>query len=488
MQRYDQLESSHEVALDLLRTQLEEATATITGLREVIDGNQAKGKELEEQIDLLEKNLSKKEDEIFLVQKELKTSESTKCALDTEKEKAQLEIQALHQRLQVSEGWMAKIEETFKRCMILNTDDTISGNWDFIEKRLQIFSKDGIDLHPNSPLLQTSFRDCTPSHSRCSTARSENSSLKRKRITGTQSEGFVCTTEVIYRSRDVHPAATISPKTKPSVQPKDNSPTLTPATGLPGSIVPFSHMQKGFHLQVSPSSNENLSDIEHLFPSTPKNIAPAPEGGYQTTDLNHREVSKSTSQGVLHPLDPKSLSPELESHKDRVKRRGSIKDREMSLTSVGSDLASNPTMVNLDNKGTPLSGEAALADHGLSAINQQLGSKGRLRSILKTSTASSTSKWIAKSDTQETYELVKSPETPKTTGSRRQTFAGLDKEIRATSSSMVATKLSPAHRANRNRATKKTCGRSRRKYSGMTLPFHHSNAAATNRHRGSLQR
>lgn len=470
----------------MLRTQLEEATATITGLREVIDANQAdldKGKKFEEQIDFLQKNLSKKEDEIFLVQKDLKTSESTKCALDTEKDKAELEIQALHQRLQVSEGWMARIEETFKRCMILNTDDTISGNWDFIEKRLQIFSKDGIDLHPNSPLLQTSFRDCTPkvpSHSRCSTARSENSSLKRKRITGTQSEGFVCTTEVIYRSRDVHSAATISPKTKPSVQPKDNSPTLTPATGLPGSIVPFSHMQKGFHLQVSPSSNENLSDIEHLFPSTPRNIAPALEGGYQTTDLNHRQVSKPTSQGVLHPLDPKSLSLELESHKDRVKRRGSIKDREMSLTSVGSDLASNPTMVNLDNKGTPPSGEAALADRGPSAINQRLGSKGRLRSILKTSTASSTSKWMAKADTQETYEFVKSPETPKTTGSRRQTFAGLDKEIRATSSSTVATKLSPAHRANRNRATKKTCGRSRRKYSGMTLPFHHSNAAATN--------
>jgi hypothetical protein len=321
--------------------------------------------------------------------------------------------------------------------MILNTDDTISKNWDFIEKRLEMFSKDGIDLHPGSP--------CTPkapSHSRCSTARGENSSLKRKRIAGTQSEGIFRTTEVIYRSRDIHPAATISPKAKLSVQPKDlaNSPALKSAMGLSDSIVPFSNMQEGFHPQVSPSSNENLSDLEHLFPSTPKNIGPAPDRTTQAVKLEFPSSLTSVESGLATMVDPRE----------------------------------------------PLPSEAVSADRGPSAIKQRLDNKERLRSILKTSTASSTGKWIAKSDTavgqsEETHEPVRSPGTSKT-GSRRQTFAGLDKEIRATSSSTLATKLSPAHRANRNRAMKRSFGRnSRRKYSGLTFPFHHSNAVVTNR-------
>ncbi|EAW16148.1 uncharacterized protein NFIA_054960 [Aspergillus fischeri NRRL 181] len=272
--------SGQEAELELLRKskaaalaqqktvsqQLDEVQGRIVELNDRLSSKDIEIENLQKKLDACQMNLLGKEKEFTQVKEKLCAAESARSNLETGKAKAKSEIHALLKRLQDSERWMKNIKEAIAR-----PDDppggSFLGTWDKLRDYL---SSTDID----NPCADSQGTTVLAAPNVANASTSPSATLAPNRICDSPIQGFVQTTEVIYRTQSFHGGGLSSP-----VQTNARAGNIDPVSHCekPESsteIVPFSNIRR----QLSPASGSSLSpepsDLAEMLDITPKNKSP----------------------------------------------------------------------------------------------------------------------------------------------------------------------------------------------------------------------
>ncbi|KAL2012336.1 hypothetical protein VTN00DRAFT_5054 [Thermoascus crustaceus] len=505
VRKYKDLERSHASELTTLQSHLNEANAEINNLRETISSkkcNSENPKELLQKIDLLETDLSKKEEEITSLHSELDSSKSERLALESDKERAKMGIHTLLQKVQDSERWIKRAEETLRRLEILNQKETLPEVWNFIEERLRdrLHNLPPGSLHCRNNVTQESSKS---SKNNFTKAKNERQNLNT--IMGSRAEGFVRTTEFIYRTHDARTETPAFSKHFPRSQSESSTklPGSLPEKQLSSSIVPFSQVQNTFIPQAPFSPAGDLSELGNMLPLTPQQ-------GKSADKEDNRPIgeTKSDQQRSTHTVANKAAPPsaqnkgrldldhrsgtisvnDAESEKNQdtgqtsesymqrpeqitylgLKRKATARETQNSLTSVESDAKLDSQITSQADIITA----STSPKKGTSNINQQPDAKGPLKGILKDpTTRNSLPKGVTTKTSTNSSQNKRVKQSPKQTGTfSRQTHSS--SEYFGNSGSPASSIASGSRRSNghagfqRHPVITRSHGRGRRRSRG----------------------
>lgn len=507
VRKYKDLERSHASELSTLQLHLNEANAEIDNLRDTISSkkyNSENSKELLQKIDLLERDLSKKEEEITSLHSELDISKSERLALESDKERAKTGIHTLLQKVQDSERWIKRAEETLCRLEILNQKETLPEVWNFIEERL----RDRLhNLPTGSPHSRNIVAQESLKSSKNSLTKAKNDRQNLNTIMGSRSEGFVRTTEFIYRTHDARTEMPAS-STHFTQSQSENSTELPGSlseTQLSSSIVPFSRVQNTFISQAPFSPAGDLSELGNMLPSTPQEGKAAdkednrpigktksdPQRSTHTVadkavtlsaqnknrlDLHHR--SGTISVDDAEPEKNQDTGQTSESYMKRpkqityhgLKRKATARETQNSLTSVESDAMLDSQITSQADIITT----STSPKKETSNINQQPDAKRPLKGIFKDlTTRNSLPKGVTTKTSTDSWQNKRVKQSPKQTGaSSRQTHSS--SEYFGNSGSPASSIPSGSRRSNghagfqRHPVMTRSHGRGRRRSRGMS--------------------
>ncbi|KAF4154841.1 hypothetical protein CNMCM6069_008811 [Aspergillus lentulus] len=273
--------SEQEAVLELLRKseaaalaqqkkisqQLDEAQGRIVELNDRLTSKDIEFDNLQKKLDTCQSDLLEKGEELAQVKKKLCDAESDRSTLETGKAKAKSEIHALLKRLQDSERWMKNIKTAIARPDDPPFGGPFPGTWNKLKDYLS-----STDNH--NPCSDSQKSTIPTSLSVVNASRSPSVTSTPNRICESPIQGFVQTTEVIYRTQSFQGGGLSSPVQTNARAGNMDSVSRCEKPEPPTEIVPFSSIRQ----QLSPASGSSLSpepsDLAEMLDLTPKNKSP----------------------------------------------------------------------------------------------------------------------------------------------------------------------------------------------------------------------
>jgi hypothetical protein len=277
--------SEQEAELELLRKseaaalaqqkkashQLDEVQGRIVELNDRLSSKDVEFKNLQKKLDACQSNLLEREEELTQVKKKLCDAESPRSNLETGKAKANSEIHALLKRLQDSERWAKNIKAAIARPDDPSFGGPVLGTWDKLKDYLSSADNDNPGPDSQKTTVPTGLNVVNVS-------RSPSVALSPNRICESPIQGFVQTTEVIYRTQSFQGGELSSPVLTNARAGNTNSVSHCERPESFTEIVPFSRIRQ----QLSPASSSSLSpepsDLAEMLDLTPKNKSHSPQG------------------------------------------------------------------------------------------------------------------------------------------------------------------------------------------------------------------
>lgn len=284
------LRKSEAAALAQKKTifqQLDEVQGRIVELNDRLSSKDLESENLQKKLDTCQSDLLGKEEELTEVKKKLCDAESARSNLETGKAKAKSEIHALLKRLQDSERWMKNIKEAIVRPDDPPLGGSFLGTWDKLRDYL---SSTDINDDPCSDSQKTTVAAAV---NVVNASKSPSVTLTPNRVCESPIQGFVQTTEVIYRTQSFQGGALSSP-----VQTRAENIDSVSHSGKPESstvIVPFSSIRQ----QLSPASDSSLSpapsELAEMLDLTPRNKSTQGDTVVETPKQKNEKRTAATS-------------------------------------------------------------------------------------------------------------------------------------------------------------------------------------------------
>lgn len=298
MKRLQELESSSKTQQDLLRKQVDEANERISTLEMEIASSKTdreSSQELEKRLDTLQTQFAHKEEECLSIQKELSTADTARLTLEAGKAKAKGEIHSLLLRVQDSERWMKNIQEKLQEFGISTSAESFPETWSKLEMLLQTAIASGFPNHSTNNSLKQVY--CTP-------GATDMLSTPRK-VCQSPSQGFVQTTEVIYRTQNIPRSAYSSPSAgHERFQSGTANTTIdTVPDSQMSSIIPFSSFQKQLSPAHCSSPVYDANDLTKILTQTPRKECPVQESNASEEHKNDHSSSSMTEEVTLLSRD-----------------------------------------------------------------------------------------------------------------------------------------------------------------------------------------
>ncbi|GFG09285.1 hypothetical protein IFM5058_04347 [Aspergillus udagawae] len=325
--------SEQEAELELLRKseaaaqaqqktisqQLDEVQGRIVELNDRLTSKDLEFENLQKELDTCQSDLLEKEEELTQVKKKLCAAESAKSTLEIGKAKAKSEIHALLKRLQDSERWMKNIKEAIARPDDPSVGGPLPGTWDKLKDYLSSTDND----NPCSDSQRTSV-PAAPNVANASISPSVN--LTPNKICQSPIQGFVQTTEVIYRTQSFQGGRLSSPVQTDARAGNIDSIGHCERPEPLTEIVPFSNIRQ----QLSPPSGSSLSpepsDLAEMLDLTPENkssqgdtVVETPKGknekgnaatSHEANGCDLRMIGEQSQSSQHQPLKLNSLATE----------------------------------------------------------------------------------------------------------------------------------------------------------------------------------
>ena len=230
------------------------------------NADREQSQELQKELETLQAELSHKEEEHLSTQIKLGAVETARSALESGKTKAKGQIHALLLRVQDSERWMKNIKEKMEEFGISTPEETFSETWNKLEMLLQsaVFSKPS-SIAPKHSLQQVG-------HVPEGTA----IALTPHKMAASPSQGFVQTTEFIYRTHNVSRSTYSTPAGHERFRSELPNSTIdyVPDSQVSANIVPFSSFQRQLSPVHCPIPKDDPDEFAKLLAQTqtpPKN-------------------------------------------------------------------------------------------------------------------------------------------------------------------------------------------------------------------------
>jgi hypothetical protein len=284
------LRKSEAAALAQQKTilqQLDEVQGRILELNDRLSSKDLEFENLQKKLDTCQSDLLGKEEELTQAKEKLCDAETAKSNLEAGKAKAKSEIHALLKRLQDSERWMKNIKEAIARPDDPPSGGSFLGTWDKLKDYL---SSTDINDDPCSDSQKATFPAAV---NVMNASKSPSVILTPNRICESPIQGFVQTTQVIYRTQSFQGGGLSSP-----VQTRAENIDSVSQCGKPEAstvIVPFSSIRQ----QLSPASGSSLSpapsELAEMLDLTPKNKSTQSDTVVETPKQKNEKGSAATS-------------------------------------------------------------------------------------------------------------------------------------------------------------------------------------------------
>ncbi|RHZ53402.1 hypothetical protein CDV55_100711 [Aspergillus turcosus] len=303
------LRNSEAAALAQQKTifqQLDEVQGRIVELNDRLSSKDLEFENLRKKLDTCQSDLLGKEEELTQVKKKLCDAETARSNLEAGKAKAKSEIHALLKRLQDSERWMKNIKEAIARPDDPPLGGSFLGAWDKLKDYL---SSTDINDDPCSDSQNTTVPAAVNVVNAC---KSPSVTLTPNRICESPIQGFVQTTEVIYRTQSFQGGGLSSPVQTNARAGNIDSLSHCEKPESSTVIVPFSSLRQ----QLSPASGSSLSpapsELAEMLDLTPKNKSPQSDTVVETPKQKNEQWSEATwlraDDFNLRMTDERSLS------------------------------------------------------------------------------------------------------------------------------------------------------------------------------------
>lgn len=270
--------SEQEAELELLREakvaalaqqkkishQLAEVQGTIVELSDRLSSKDVEFKYVQKKLDTCQSNLLKREEELTQVKKKLCNADSARSKMETGKRKAKSEIHALLKRLQDSERWKRNIKAAITRPGDPPFDGPVAGTWDKLKDYLNSADNDNPGPDSQKTTVPTGLNVV-------SVSRSPSVALTPNRICESPIQGFVQTTEVIYRPQSFQGGELSSPVLTNARAGNTDSLNHCERPELLTEIVPFSSIRQQLSAASCSSLSPEPSDLAEMLDLTPNN-------------------------------------------------------------------------------------------------------------------------------------------------------------------------------------------------------------------------
>ncbi|KAH1718900.1 hypothetical protein KXX25_003451 [Aspergillus fumigatus] len=270
--------SEQEAELELLREakvaalaqqkkishQLDAVQGTIVELSDRLSSKDVEFKYVQKKLDTCQSNLLKREEELTQVKKKLCNAESARSKMETGKRKAKSEIHALLKRLQDSERWKRNIKAAITRPGDPPFDGPVAGTWDKLKDYLNSADNDNPGPDSQKTTVPTGLNVV-------SVSRSPSVALTPNRICESPIQGFVQTTEVIYRPQSFQGGELSSPVLTNARAGNTDSLNHCERPELLTEIVPFSSIRQQLSAASCSSLSPEPSDLAEMLDLTPNN-------------------------------------------------------------------------------------------------------------------------------------------------------------------------------------------------------------------------
>ncbi|KAH1816680.1 hypothetical protein KXX35_003428 [Aspergillus fumigatus] len=280
--------SEQEAELELLREakvaalaqqkkishQLAEVQGTIVELSDRLSSKDVEFKYVQKKLDTCQSNLLKREEELTQVKKKLCNADSARSKMETGKRKAKSEIHALLKRLQDSERWKRNIKAAITRPGDPPFDGPVAGTWDKLKDYLNSADNDNPGPDSQKTTVPTGLNVV-------SVSRSPSVALTPNRICESPIQGFVQTTEVIYRPQSFQGGELSSPVLTNARAGNTDSLNHCERPELLTEIVPFSSIRQQLSAASCSSLSPEPSDLAEMLDLTPNN---KPRSVHATSD------------------------------------------------------------------------------------------------------------------------------------------------------------------------------------------------------------
>ncbi|KAH1987175.1 hypothetical protein KXV74_002531 [Aspergillus fumigatus] len=287
--------SEQEAELELLREakvaalaqqkkishQLAEVQGTIVELSDRLSSKDVEFKYVQKKLDTCQSNLLKREEELTQVKKKLCNADSARSKMETGKRKAKSEIHALLKRLQDSERWKRNIKAAITRPGDPPFDGPVAGTWDKLKDYLNSADNDNPGPDSQKTTVPTGLNVV-------SVSRSPSVALTPNRICESPIQGFVQTTEVIYRPQSFQGGELSSPVLTNARAGNTDSLNHCERPEFLTEIVPFSSIRQQLSAASCSSLSPEPSDLAEMLDLTPNN--------------KPRSVHDEQSRSSLHQL------------------------------------------------------------------------------------------------------------------------------------------------------------------------------------------
>lgn len=292
---------------DQLQQQIHDSNQRIFTLESKItshDADREQQQELQKKLHKLQAQLSQKEEECSSVQGNLDASEATRLALESGKAKTKGEIHALLLRVQNSERWMKSIREKMEEFSISTSEEPFSEMWSKLEMLLQsaVFNRESSKDAPKHTLQQVGY---VPGGTAIVST--------PHKTTASPSQGFLQTTEFIYRTQNISRSTYSTPAGHGRFQSELPNSTIdyVPDSQASANIIPLSKFEKQLSPAHCSSPKDDPDELAKLlaqtqtppnedlvkFPNSPvkenKNASPS----NSTTEKNPSLLTKDTDEG-----------------------------------------------------------------------------------------------------------------------------------------------------------------------------------------------
>ncbi|KAH1488144.1 hypothetical protein KXX06_003597, partial [Aspergillus fumigatus] len=237
---------------------------TIVELSDRLSSKDVEFKYVQKKLDTCQSNLLKREEELTQVKKKLCNAESARSKMETGKRKAKSEIHALLKRLQDSERWKRNIKAAITRPGDPPFDGPVAGTWDKLKDYLNSADNDNPGPDSQKTTVPTGLNVV-------SVSRSPSVALTPNRICESPIQGFVQTTEVIYRPQSFQGGELSSPVLTNARAGNTDSLNHCERPELLTEIVPFSSIRQQLSAASCSSLSPEPSDLAEMLDLTPNN-------------------------------------------------------------------------------------------------------------------------------------------------------------------------------------------------------------------------